>query len=59
MRRTSPTFMRIVHLSGRRSAWPSSPPGSSQFSPGATGSPTARPQGRDTRRSVISETVTS
>ena len=37
----------------------SSPPGSSQFSPTAPGSPPASPHGCDTRRSVISDTVQS
>jgi len=37
IRRTSPVFSWIVHLSGRRSARLSSPPRSSQFSPGWRG----------------------
>ena len=57
MRSTSPARRRTVHLSGRRSAPASSPPGSSQFSPGAPGPPPARPHGRRRRRSVISDTV--
>jgi hypothetical protein len=59
MRRTSPAFIRSVHLSASRSAHASLPPGRSQFSPGAPGSPPARPYGRDTRRSVMRLTVTS
>ena len=45
IRRTSPGGIRMVHLSGRRSARASSPPGSSQFSPTAPGPPPARPHG--------------
>lgn len=45
IRRTSPAFSWIVHLSGRRSARFSSPPGRSQFSPTAPGSPPAKPHG--------------
>ena len=59
IRTTSPAETRIVHLSGRRSAHDSSPSGSSQFSPTAPGPPPARPHGWLTRRSVMSDTVTS
>lgn len=59
IRSTSPARTRMVHLSGSRSARLSSPPGNSQFSPGAPGPPPASPQGRDIRRSVIKLTVTS
>jgi hypothetical protein len=59
IRSTSPAFIRIVHLSGKRSACVSSPCSSSQFSPTAPGSPPFSPHGCDTRRSVMSDTVTS
>lgn len=53
MRRTSPARSSTVPLSSSRWARDSSPPGSSQFSPVAPGSPPARPHGRLRRRSVI------
>src|SRR4029450_8405853 len=59
MRSTSPGARWTVHLSARRSARASSPPGSSQVSPGAPGPPPARPGGLDARRSVMSDIVTA
>ncbi len=56
-RSTSPAARCTVHLSGSGAARDSSPPGSSQFSPTAPGSPPASPDGGVTRRSVISDTV--
>ena len=56
---TSPARTRTVHLSASFVARDSSPPGSSQFSPDAPLSPPSTPHGRDTRRSVISDTVAS
>jgi hypothetical protein len=41
---TSPALTRSVHLSGSRSALPSSPPGRSQLSPTAPGSPSQTPR---------------
>src|SRR5207253_9167808 len=59
IRSTSPARIWTVHLSSNRSALDSSPPGSSQFSPGAPAEPPHSPHGRLRRRSVISDTVTS
>src|SRR5579871_86159 len=56
---TSPAATRSVTFTGSRCARRSSPCGKSQFSPGIPGWPPDKPHGRDTRRSVTSETVQS
>ena len=57
-RRRRPAARRCT-LSGSGSARDSSPPGSSQFSPGAPGSPPSTPHGPVCRRSVTSDSVAS